>query len=242
MGGDARRLGSPFHRADRCAVPRCVAARARLAHPGGSGRRRRAGVPRVGAEIRGAHSRRDRCRTSSGFRPGVDEGAEETQPPGRLRIRHRSAADKGIPLRLSPRALRSRGQRRPRGEARFPLGSPGARMRRGLGARAVGGGRQPHRRRRARSRQAAQGGGAGVLARHAAGLQPPRRAEKRDAIQRLARRAACRRASGSLRVEPHPVFVPGNRIRRHQPLGALALPRRRRDRDDASRAARSRSA
>jgi len=115
-------------------------------------------------------------------------------------------------------------------------------MRRSLGARAAGGGRAPHRRRRARPRPTAQGGRAGVLARHAAGLQPARGAEKRHAVQRLARRAACGGARGSLRAEPHPAFVPGNRVRRDQPPGALALPRRRRDRDDAPRAARSRLA
>jgi hypothetical protein len=70
---------------------------------------------------------------------------------------------------------------------------------------------------------------AGVLARHAAGLQPARRAEKRDAVQRLARRAARRGASGSLRAEPHPVLIRGTRLRQRQPPGALAVPRRRRD-------------
>src|ERR1043165_3656091 len=125
------------------AVPRRGAARARLAHPGGSRRRRRAGVPRLGAQVRGAHTRRDRFRPAAGLDSGFAErGGKNIQPKSArgLRIRHRSAPDQRAARRLYARALRSRARRRQCDQALVPLGAPGARARRGVGARTPGGG------------------------------------------------------------------------------------------------------
>ena len=196
----------------------------------GTGNGRCAGVFALGRGIREEDRRRDRRRAPAGP-DGAASGSLKTpkllvayafdvMPPQTEEFLAKfefvqSAPEGGRPVHL-PHLV--------------PVGEPGDRGGGEVGARAAGGGpdarksgSEPdfpsHRHRRARSRQAARRSATRLLARHAAGLQPPRAGrhprEGGDPVsfQRFARQAPAQLSAGGRRAQPHRARVARRGIR-----------------------------